>query len=158
MTGIGSRSCTKSVTDNVAHDDVGKRDLNQAVFRRIYIMDDEVVGSDLTPVFQKMLHEDVKAILDQEVPRSTNVASRSPSLFVVRPDGDETSSEAVHPSGMLRARGERPATEAHNGPRGRRERPRGPLAWEGKNPGPHSEDQGSNVFLLVGVKGLEPST
>jgi site-specific DNA recombinase len=38
-------------------DDISRRDLNQAVFRRIYIHDDEVVGADLKPAFQRLLSD-----------------------------------------------------------------------------------------------------
>ncbi len=41
----------------VQSDDLGRRDLNQAVFKRIYVYDDEVVGADLMPAFHSMLSD-----------------------------------------------------------------------------------------------------
>jgi hypothetical protein len=43
-----------------------RRDLNEGVFERIYLDDDKVVGSDLTPVFQRLLSKD----LDESLAKS----------------------------------------------------------------------------------------
>ena len=53
-------------------DDLGRRDLNQGVFRRIYIDDDEVVGADLTPAFYRLLSDSLQDDLATERNRHLN--------------------------------------------------------------------------------------
>jgi site-specific DNA recombinase len=48
-----------------------RRYLNQGVFERIYLQDDEVVGSDLTPVFQRVLSDDLEQTLADEQRRES---------------------------------------------------------------------------------------
>lgn len=43
----------------LASDDNGRRDLNQGVFRRIYIWDQDIVGADYAPLFQHLLDADL---------------------------------------------------------------------------------------------------
>ena len=137
-------------------DDNGRRDLNQAVFERIYIRDDEVVGSDLTPVFHRLLDDDLAATLEHEVPKDLTSNVRTSGLFLVPANPGPSASDQTHPTGQIRARARRQAVRAHVSVRLGRERPFGPLSWEQKNPRP-CEAEGSNVSLLVGVTGFEPA-
>jgi site-specific DNA recombinase len=141
----------------LAHDDQGRRELNQAVFRKIYVHDDDVVGSDLTPAFHKLLHEDLTAILATEARKHLKSNVRTTDLFLLPRPVDAEQGSPLHPSGLLRPRGGRDGHVLNPTHRGRRERPSGSLPWERKNPSPQSEDQGSNVLLLVGLTGFEPA-
>ena len=52
-------NCLKLLDNAHAHylaaDDLGRKELNQAVFAHLYIDDDEIVASDLKPAFQRLL-------------------------------------------------------------------------------------------------------
>lgn len=125
----------------LACDDLGKRELNQAVFERFYIDDDEVVGSDLTAPYYKLLDEELEQTLAGE-------AGRVPVAKLSQTGTGDGGQPVTYASGILVPRVRRQPRYARTCRLGR-ERPRGYLPWELKNPRP--EDEGSNVTLLVEI-------
>jgi site-specific DNA recombinase len=100
-----------------------RRQLNQAVFSRFWILDDKVQGADLTETFAHLLapgHNGHKV---------TNTAAESEG-------GDDSASKAHNPQAW---------------PQDVIQRPHGPLPAETTNPGPNDRDRGSNVHTLVGL-------
>ena len=79
------------------------------------------------------------------------------SLYVVREPVEEPSATDLDASRDLPRRDRRHTTIAPLNRYLRRERPRGHLAWERKNPGPF-KDRGSNNYFLVAGAGFEPAT
>ena len=67
----------------LASPDQARRYLNQGVFERIYIDDDEVVGSDLTPVFQRVMADDLEPGLAEERRRDQKRNIRTSDLYLV---------------------------------------------------------------------------
>ena len=115
-----------------------RRELCFAIFRRIYIEDEGVAGSDLNVPFAHVLDPDlsVRIRAEGEALRS----GRFTDLLLTTHQGDETDTQA--PTGFC---------ADHI------ERPRGRLPWERKNHVPDS-GRGSKLSLLVGVAGFEPTT
>ena len=116
-------------THYLTANDQQRRDLNQGVFERIYIDDDEIVGSTLTPVFRQLLSDDLALSLRREA------APRTRSI------DPPTAQEGLNPH---------PLTNSLL----RRERPRGAMSWESKNPQPFQVG-GSNVDFLVAATRIE---
>jgi site-specific DNA recombinase len=135
---------SRSHAQYLAADHLNRRDLNQAVFERIYILDDEVVGCDFTPAFNKLLNEDLEADLKKE---STEQTRPIKALWLVE-ERPEPRPAMQSESGHWVPRHGRTISHAR---RTGRERPHGVLSWESKNPRPHKEAEGSNVNLLVGL-------
>ena len=90
----------------LAATDTSRRDLNQAVFDKIYLDDDEIVATEHRAVYHHLLSDDLPATLDREAQTQSGTTPDAPAQI-------------------------------------RNLRP---------------EDGGSKLLLLVGVKGLEPST
>jgi site-specific DNA recombinase len=116
-----------------------RRQLNQAVFARLWIMDDQVQGADLTEGFAHLLASDLPAWLAE--PK----------------DGEDTKIETRSRPGKGRGRstGAQRARLELVRPEDAIQRPNGPLPADTKNPGPN-RDRGSNVTVLVSGGGLEP--
>lgn len=74
----------------LAGDPVVRRELNQAVFEKIYIDDDSVVGSDLTAAFQRLMSEDLAGDLRAERAREQTRPVRTSDLYVVRDTPTDT--------------------------------------------------------------------
>ena len=125
--------------------------LAKVVFEKVWIMDDEVVGSELTPTFHELLTVDAHAALDEErtaravdevqlVPRQRSYHRR---LAAVNDDlsGEDDLNELAARLWI--------------------ERPHGRLPVDSRltstNPGPRQGNQGLNVLHLVGVAGFEPT-
>ncbi len=106
-----------------------RRQLNQAIFERLYIDDGTVVGSDLTEPYLRLLSPDLSNALEAEA-----VGDKVAAIALLR---DAAVEEARPPSEHSSLRCERPY---------------GSLAWESENLGP-CEVRGSNLNLLVGVIG-----
>jgi hypothetical protein len=60
-----------------------RRYLNQGVFKRIYIDDDEVIGSDLTLVFQRIMADDLGRSLTEERGKNQKHNVRTSGLYLV---------------------------------------------------------------------------
>ena len=73
----------------LASQDQARRYLNQGVFERIYIDDDEVVSSDLTAVFQRVMSETLEPDLREERQRDQKRNVRTSDLYLVpKPTGE----------------------------------------------------------------------
>jgi site-specific DNA recombinase len=90
---------------------VGRRAMNQAVFDRLYIHDDEVVDAQLTELFDRLLDPDLRNRLDAELTsiavkrrRTTSINGKSPNLY---PDHQDISSNS---STLVAGTGFEPAT------------------------------------------------
>jgi hypothetical protein len=135
----------------LASPDQARRYLNQAVFERIYIDDDEVIGADLMPVLQRIMHEDLGRVLvaEQRTHQKHNV--RTGDLYLV-PDRTGLSELATDEGRRLPAWSRREQA-IRVGDFVGLERPRGRLPWEQKNLHPF-KDTGSNVDILVALSYL----
>ena len=134
-----------------------RRDLNQGVFERVYIDDDEIVGSDLTPAFQRLMSDTLEADLETERKTRQTLPVRTSDLRLV-PKVSQTPARGGHTNRRDHApRYLRTAPDARHRRYLRRERPQGSLPWERKNPGPFKV-RGSNESILVAGAGLEPAT
>ena len=133
--------------------DVMRRELNQGIFERIYVFDDEIVGSNLTEPVQRLLAESLALDLARERKKVLSADVRTNDL--------------QNPAGVApildRGRAE-PAPDVAQNPPGARlgaflaiERPRGHFPWERKNLGP-IKVRGSNDHFLVAGTGFEPAT
>ena len=125
--------------------------LAQVVFEKVWILDDAVAGSELTPAFRELLTVDARlALEDEQVARATDevqLVPRQRSYYRrVGAVGDDQDDEADLSGLMARLWIERPG---------------GYLPVDrlltSKNPGSHQGNQGSNVLHLVGVAGFEPT-
>ncbi len=134
-----------------------RRQLNQGVFDKIWLDDDEVVGFDYTPAFRRMLADTLPADLAAEQAREQKRLVRTRDLWLV-PDPEPvlTEDDLGIPKDLPR-RDRRHTVRAPLSAYLRQERPRGQLSWERKNPGP-SQDRGSNHHFLVAGAGFEPAT
>lgn len=130
--------------------DVDRRSLNQAVFEAIYVEDDEIVGSDMTPAFQRLVTDS----LPEDLRRERKQAQSGQIPTTVLKEGDEIAPGGGRTEHTHRARR---AKWARSGVYLGAERPWGRLAWEETNNGPRKA-HGWDLTYLVGVKGLEPST
>lgn len=101
----------------------------------------EVVGSDLTAPYYKLLDEELEQTLAGE-------AGRVPVAKLSQTGTGDGGQPVTYASGILVPRVRRQPRYARTCRLGR-ERPRGYLPWELKNPRP--EDEGSNVTLLVAL-------
>jgi hypothetical protein len=133
--------------------DVMRRELNQGIFERIYVFDDEIIGSDLTEPAQRFLSESLALDLARERKKVLTPGVRTNDLET--PTG-------VTPTLDRGGRGR--ASDAAQEPSATRlsaflalERPRGEFPWERKNPGPFKV-RGSNDHFLVAGTGFEPAT
>jgi site-specific DNA recombinase len=141
----------------VSADNLGRRELNQAMFEHLYVDDDEIVASDVDEAFRRLTSTTLKSDLETE--RKTNQIPliRTKGLHAV-PGVAESANR-----GEQTRSGDLPAYARRKRPQDRirtflvQERPRGPLLWEKKEPRP-SEDRGSNNLLLVAGTGFEPVT
>ncbi|SDI30007.1 hypothetical protein SAMN05421505_1435 [Sinosporangium album] len=118
-----------------------RRQLNQAVFARFWIIDDQVHGADLTETFAHLLTPDLADRLagDQDGEDTTNGGNQRGRKARKRaPEARKPTLELVRPTDAI-------------------QRPRGPLPAETTNPGPN-RDRGSNVLTLVEMRGFEPLT
>uniref|UniRef100_UPI002025176C hypothetical protein n=1 Tax=Frankia sp. CiP1_Cm_nod1 TaxID=2897160 RepID=UPI002025176C len=116
-----------------------RRQLNQAVFARLWIMDDQVQCADLTEGFAHLLAPDPAARLaEAKNSEDAKIETRSrPGRGRGRSTGAQSASlELVRPTDAI-------------------QRPHGPLPADATNPGPN-RDRGSNVTVLVSEGGLEP--
>ncbi len=134
-----------------------RRDLNQGVFTHLYIDDDDMVGSDLTPPFQKLMSDSLSEDLVSERKRHQSTHVRTSDLYVVPEVGaaaDRGADDAVRD---LPGRAHRTPPGAQERTFPRRERHRGALPWEAKNPGP-VKVQGSKDLPLVVLTRLTLNT
>ncbi len=131
-------------------DDLGRRDLNQAVFERIVIHDDEVTSSDLTPPFRRVLSSTLESDLEAERQLTSTVTRSNARHLRLIPD---LASEPVDKRGGVIGQARR---------RIDRTRPSAVVQAtqdpeQTKNSGP-SQVRSSNESFLVAGTGFEPVT
>ncbi len=128
-----------------------RRELNQGVFTKLFVDDDEIVGSDLTPAYQRLMADDLATDLARERKQEETGHVRTSDLSLV-PPVTEVSDLARRSGGRMSAdlpgKAVRDAVDPRFGRFLRLERPRGALAWE-KERTPVPEDRSSNELLLV---------
>ena len=126
-----------------------RRQLNQAVFARFWIIDDRAQGADLTDAFAQLLIPDLARRLQAESRTLADTAEPTDGNDQVR-----TGRHGRH--GTHRPADARSAVVAAVN-RSVIERPNGLLPAERTNPG-LSQDQGSNIPTSVELRGFEPLT
>ena len=136
-----------------ASDDVGRKELNQAVFAHLYIDDDEVVASDLQPAFQRLLSDSLAQDLTTERKREQTAQISTKSLWVVPEVRGPGIRDEAKDLQDLPTKARRMAPTARLGAYLARERPRGHLPWEKTNRGPR-KDRGWDLSLLVAGAGF----
>lgn len=119
-----------------------RRQLNQAVFNRFWIMDDKVQGADLTETFAQLL---TPGYTEHETANAPAESKTDKDSAPVRARQDNRHAPKARTPHMGPAR-----------PRDAIQRPHGPLPAETMNPGSIDRDRGSNVHTLVELRGLEP--
>ena len=152
--------CCRLLANAHAHylsaDNNSRRDLNLSVFDRIYIDDDEITGSDLTPAYRRLISDSLSGELGSERKSNLMVPTQTFDLTELTDEALNASRGGQRSSGDLTRRSERTVMGRKLGYLGL-ERPRGRLPWERKNPG-LCEVRGSNELLLVAGAGFEPAT
>jgi site-specific DNA recombinase len=109
-----------------------RRQLNQSVFERFWLSDDEVANADLKLLFRRLLDRNLAATLRTEADGiNANVGSQ---IAEATPSAPPSALDKIH----------------------RVKRPYGDLARKRKNQ--HPEGTGSNELLLVAGTGFEPVT
>lgn len=133
-------SCLALLDNAYAHymasDEVSRKELNQAVFAHLYLDDDEIVGSDLKPAFQRLLSDTLEADLKTERKREQTTQSSTKNLWIV-PEVRNRPTE-VSP---------RTTTTCLLGPAGRRPQP----AWAHSSPSnvPEALSLGKNATAAL---------
>ena len=127
--------------------------LTQAIFEKLWIMDAEVVGSELTMAYHELLTTEARLAKEaRNTARDVDEIGMSPQRRhyhrrVGNLGEDESEQHDWSAAGGV-ALVERLWIE----------RPQGPLALELKNPALLFQGRGSNLHHLVGVTGFEPAT
>lgn len=127
-----------------------RRQLNQGVFEKIWINDDEIVGSDLTTAFRRLLADDLEHDLRRERAKTQKPLVRTSHLYLVAEHGPSATEDKQFAPQDLPRRALRSRCTVSLTDYLKRERPNGVLPWERKNLGP-SQVRGSNESILVGV-------
>jgi site-specific DNA recombinase len=122
---------------------VVRRLMNQAIFVQLWLVEDEIVGADFTPAYRRLLADDLAGEIAAEATREQTARSRTNDLLMTTVEDQEERTE--------------PTNVTYLSDYVRRERPRGRMRWETKNPGP-LQGRGSNPCLLVAGAGFEPAT
>lgn len=135
-------------------DNNGRRDLNQAVFEKLYITDNEIVASNMTPVFQHLLDDNLETTLETESlrPKDNTISTSDPEAIEQPTNSPLKNLHSNTAKSVAKKR-----TKCPLGSYLKRERPFGLLPWEQNDPR-YTEVCGSNVDVLVGVAGIEPAT
>ncbi|AZZ83457.1 hypothetical protein C5O27_00445 [Gordonia alkanivorans] len=134
-----------------------RRDLNQSIFTHLYVHDDDIVASDLSPAYQLLMNDDLAATLAAERKRDQNNVVRTSDLIEatkVTGIGDRGGESTLRD---LPTRARRIAPDARIPGFLTIERPRGAMPWE-KERTTAPEDRGSNIISLVAGTGFEPAT
>jgi site-specific DNA recombinase len=99
---------------------VVRRQMNQAIFARLWLVEDEIVGADFTPTYRRLLTDDLATEIAAEEAREQTERSRTNDLLMtaVEDQGERTKGTNVtYLSDYVR-----------------RERPRGRMRWETQTP------------------------
>ncbi len=133
------------------------RDLNQSIFTHLYVHDDDIVASDLTPAYQLLMNDDLAATLAAERKQEQNNVVRTSDLIGVTEVTNEGDRDDEWTPRDLPTRAHRIAPDARIPGFLTLDRPRGAMSWE-KERTTAPEDRGSNIISLVAGTGFEPAT
>ncbi len=122
--------------------------LTQAVFEKLWVMDHEVVGSELTDTYHELLTMEARLTLDEQARAEheadgLNLAPAARTYYQRRTGSSEELNDEDELADLVR--------------RLWIERPRGALSLDSMNPAPPEAKRGSDVHHLVGVAGFEPT-
>jgi site-specific DNA recombinase len=120
-----------------------RRQMNQAIFTQLWLVEDEIVGADFTPAYRRLLADDLAAEIAADEAREQTERSRTNDLLITSVEDQEERAE--------------PTNVTYLSNYVRCERPRGRMRWETQNPGP-LHGRGSTVTFLVAGAGFEPAT
>ena len=140
-----------------------RRQLNSAVFERLYVEDDDIVASDYQPVMARLTTPELKDILRNERINPLEDAMRTSVLSAAQRSLETATEVAERPEITPGVGTDTPSRARRQHPSGRIvlaeaiERPRGRLPWEKKEPR-SLKDRGSNSSTLVAGTGFEPAT
>jgi site-specific DNA recombinase len=137
--------------------DQERRQLNQSMFDYVYIHDDDVVGTDLTEPYARLLSDSLESDLASERKRVQTTHVRTGALHLVALSAPGASRGDDSGLRDLVSRALRSTPQDRVRAFLKVERPRGGLPWEKKNPGP-IKVRGSNEYFLVAGAGFEPTT
>lgn len=138
-------------------DDTARRELNQAVFEHLYVHDDEIIASDLTRAFQRLMSDELDADLANERKGEETRQVPTKDLWVTSEVAETLTRGRETKSADLPSKARRTAPEDRLGGILTVERPRGRLPWEKTNHGPR-KDRGLHLTTLVAGTGFEPAT
>ncbi|MCF8785267.1 recombinase family protein [Rhodococcus ruber] len=141
----------------VLADAKSRRDLNQSIFTHLYVHDDDIVASDLTPAYQLLMNDDLAAALAAERKQEQNSIVRTSDLIGVTEVTNQGDRGDEWTPRDLPTRARRIAPGARIPGFLALERPRGAMPWE-KERTTAPEDRGSNIISLVAGTGFEPAT
>lgn len=146
--------CLKLLSSARTHyqqaDDNARRELNQAVFEHLYVHDDEIIASDLTPAYQRLMSDRLDTDLAGERKREETAQSPTKDLLAGSDVTDPVTRGQESLPGDLPSRARRTAPEARLGGILAIERPRGDLPWEKTNHDPR-KGRGLHISTLVAV-------
>jgi site-specific DNA recombinase len=126
--------------------------LTQAIFDKLWVMDHDVVGSELTDAYYELLTMKARLTLDEQAtaePAADNLslAPAARTYYRRRTDRSEELTGQDQDEALAELAG-----------RLWIERPQGVLPLDSRNPAPHMVRRGSDVNHLVGTTGFEPAT
>ncbi len=126
-------------------DDEGRRKLNQALFEKLFIVDDEIAGADLAEPYQQLLDNDIEGRIrtEQQLPPQELFKTDSPETVSYERRA-EIDTETV--KDLLNQVDWHPY-----------ERPLGALPIDTTNPAAYYTRRGSNLTLLAEGVGFEPT-
>ncbi|WP_397485481.1 recombinase family protein [Rhodococcus sp. SBT000017] len=154
-------SCLEILGDAHRHyqlaDAKSRRDLNQSIFKHLYVHDDDIVASDLTPAYQLLMNDDLAATLAAERKREQKPIVRTSDLINATEVPDRFDRGAELAGRDLPSRTRRTAPDDRIPGFLTIERPRGAMSWENERT-TAPEDRGSNIISLVAGTGFEPAT
>jgi hypothetical protein len=122
---------------------VVRRQMNQAIFTRLWLIEDEIVGADFTPVYRRLLADDLAGEIAAEDAREQTERSRTYDLSMTTVEDQDERTEQTNVTYLSDYVW--------------RERPRGRMRWETQNLDP-LQDRGSTPCFVVAGAGFEPAT
>lgn len=143
--------------------DTGRRELNEAVFERLYIHDDDIIASDYQPEFAKLTDPDLAHALRSERKHPLDDLIRTSVLSTAQRSVKSATEVTETPESDTSRPKDLPTYARRNDRSTGRpviwaiERPRGRLPWE-KERTTAPEGRGSNNLTLVAGTGFEPAT
>jgi site-specific DNA recombinase len=121
----------------ISASNVVRRLMNQAIFARLWLVEDKIVGGDFTPAYRRLLADDLAAEIAAEEAREQDERSRTNDLWITTVEDQEERTEQTNVTYLSDYV--------------RRERPRGRMRWETQNLGPLQDRGSTPCFLVAGA-------